>query len=560
MAAPSVNLTIRDGGLGLALPGTGNIHVKLGASPLGDLNTIIPVTNPTDGQVQLGKASTLMDATAFALAVGGQGSVRPGGVYCVPVNPSTYGSPSAVTHTGPGTGTMTVATKPSAQVLIKCIAGGTNTTSTWQTSVDGGQTWSATWTAAATIILPRATFVTLAFGAGTAVTGDVVTIPTSGNPTLTSGTGTLTPTISSASPVDAYNVVVTITTGGALGVAMFTYSLDGGATTSAVTLVPGGGVFPLPDTGLVVTFAGTLTLGDTYSFTSTGASFSSTDLTNAWNALVGDSRQWFMAHVVGAASTVANAATLAAALEVLATAASSNYRFVRVLMEVPSDTDANTLSAFAATVTPHVSWCAGFHVINSALSGRDFSRNSAWSVAARIASIAPAEDPARVASGALLGVISLGRDEFKTPGLDSGRFTTLTSILGLPGFYVTNWRLGSTPGSDFTFGQYGRVMDLIAAAYRAGLLKYLSETLRVNADGTGTINEKDARRIETFIDDFTRNALPSNSFSALTVTVDRTNNLLATQNLKSTARVVPLGYAKAITGDLGFTSSSLAIS
>src|SRR5438132_4143527 len=176
MAAPSVNPAIRDGGLGIVLPGTGNIHVKLGASPLGDLNTIIPVTNPTDGQVQLGKGGPLIEATALALAVGGQGSVRPGGVYCVPVNPTTYGTPSAVTHTGPGTGTVVITTKPSAQVLIKCIAGGTSTTSTWQTSVDGGTTWSSTWTAAATIILPRATFVTLAFGAGTAVTGDIVTV------------------------------------------------------------------------------------------------------------------------------------------------------------------------------------------------------------------------------------------------------------------------------------------------------------------------------------------------------------------------------------------------
>src|SRR6266403_1716082 len=179
MAATSVNLTIRDQGLGIVLPGTGNIHVKLGASPLGDLNTIIPVTNPTDGQVQLGKGGPLIEATALALAVGGQGAVKPG--------------------------TVTVTTKPSAQVLIKCITGGSSTTSTWQTSVDGGITYSATWTAAATIILPRASFVTLAFGGGTAVTGDVVTIPTSGNPSLTSGTGTLIPTISSASPVDAYS-------------------------------------------------------------------------------------------------------------------------------------------------------------------------------------------------------------------------------------------------------------------------------------------------------------------------------------------------------------------
>src|SRR6266403_2095110 len=205
MAATSVNLTIRDQGLGIVLPGTGNIHVKLGASPLGDLNTIIPVTNPTDGQVQLGKGGPLIEATALALAVGGQGAAKPGAVYCVPVNPSTYGTPSAVTKVGTGAGTVAVATKPSAQVLIKCIAGGTSTTSTWQTSVDGGITWSATWTAAATIILPRSTFVTLAFGGGTAVTGDVVTIPTSGNPSLTSGTGTLIPTISSASPVDAYS-------------------------------------------------------------------------------------------------------------------------------------------------------------------------------------------------------------------------------------------------------------------------------------------------------------------------------------------------------------------
>jgi hypothetical protein len=81
----------------------------------------------------------------------------------------------------------------------------------------------------------------------------------------------------------------------------------------------------------------------------------------------------------------------------------------------------------------------------------------------------------------------------------------------------------------------------------------------VNSDGTGTINEKDARRIETFIEDYIRNGLPSFTISSLTVTVDRTNNLLATQNLKSTCRAVPLGYAKTITGDLGFTSSALAV-
>lgn len=561
MAAPSVNLTIRDGGLGIVLPGAGNIHAKLGASPLGLINSIIPVTNPTDGQAALGKGGPLMEAAALALAVGGQASQRPGGIYCVPVNPSTYGTASAVTHAGPGTGTMAVAVKPSAQILVKVVTGGAVATATVVFSIDGGKTYTATPTlTAATILVPNASFVTLGFtGAvgGAFVTGDIWTVATTGTCTLTSGTGTGTVSVSSACPVDAYTAIVTIGTGGALGTATFTYSMDGGNTSSGTIVTPGSGVYVIPDTGLQVTFAGTFTAGDTYSFTTTTASYTSTDLTNAWNVLVADSRQWFLAHFVGAPATVAAAATLAASIETLCTTAASNYRFVRALLEVPSDTDANTLSAFASTVTPHVSWCAGYENTTSPLTGRIYSRNSAWPVAARVAAIPPAEDPGRVASGPLIGVVSLARDEFKTPGLDDGRFTTLTTILGLSGFWVTNWRTGAQAGSDFSFGQYARVMDLIAALYRQGLLRYLNESLRVNGDGT--INEKDARRIEGFIDDYIRNGLPSFTISSLSVTVDRTNNLLATQNLKSTARAVPLGYAKTITGDLGYTSSALAV-
>jgi hypothetical protein len=559
MAAPSVSLTIRDGGLGIVLPAicAGNIHAKIGPSPLGLVNSIIPVTDPTAGQVQLGKGGPLMEACATALAIGGQSPVRPGGIYAVPVNPSTYGTASAVTHTGPGTGTVAVAAKPSAQILIKIVTGGAAGVATAVFSVDGGVTYTTTPTVlAASTLCPAASFVTFTVGAGTAVTGDVISIATTGTPTLT-GTGTLSVTVGSASPVDAYKAQIAITTGGALGVAMFTYSLDNGATVSAVQLVPPSGSFVVPDAGLVLTFAGTFTAGDGYSFTTTGASFSSTDLTNAWNALVADPRQWFMCHVVGAAASVGAAATLAASLDTLAAAAASNYRFVRVLMEVPSDTDANTLAAFASTVTQRVSWCAGFETLTSPLNGRDLSRNIAWTTAGRIAAIPPAEDPGRVASGALLSVLSLGRDEFATPGLDNGRFTTHTTILGLAGFWVTNWRLGAQAGSDFSFGQYGRVMDLIAAAYRNGLLKYLNESLRVNADGT--INSKDAASIEAFLEDFIRNSLPAFTVSSLSVTIDRTVNLLATQTLKSMCRVVPVGYAKQIQGDLGYTAAALAI-
>jgi hypothetical protein len=151
-------------------------------------------------------------------------------VYCVPINPSTYGTVGSVTHAGAGVGTLAVAAKPGQAFQIKCIAGGSATTSTWQTSYDGGLTYGATWTAAASIQVPGVPFVTLAFGGGTSVSGDIVSFATQGAPTLT-GTGTLTPTVGSACPYDAYTALVTITTGGALGTAQFTYTLDGGNTT-----------------------------------------------------------------------------------------------------------------------------------------------------------------------------------------------------------------------------------------------------------------------------------------------------------------------------------------
>ena len=56
--------------------------------------------------------------------------------------------------------------------------------------------------------MPGASFVTLAFGGGTSVTGDIVTIATTGTPTL-QGTGTLTPTVSTACPYEAFTAVIT---------------------------------------------------------------------------------------------------------------------------------------------------------------------------------------------------------------------------------------------------------------------------------------------------------------------------------------------------------------
>ncbi len=570
MALPGVSVLVRDGGLGIVPPGTGQQFAKIGPAPVGVVNSVLSVTDNTSLQKVCGNGGPLVEAAALALAVGGQGSTRGNGLLLVPVNPSTYGTATAVAQSGTGPA-VTVAVRPPYAFQLKCILGGLTATATYQVSLDGGVTYGATFTSAATVLIPGVSFTTLAFGAGTAIAGDTTTISTAGTVTQISGAGTLAITHSSSCPADAYTVVLTVTGGGVLGAGFFTYSLDGGATVSQPFLIPASGSFVITDgndankagscsTGLLLTFAaGTYVVGTTYSFATTTAAYTTTDLTNAFNGLTADTRftSGVGLHVVGPASTVANAATLLASLDTLMGTAAGSFKFDGAMIEVPSDTDANTLSAFAASSSLRVGAAAGFHTYVSPLNGRQQSRPAAYSAMARAGAVPPAEDLGRVNSGSLPGVIKLARDESVTPGLDAGRFTTLTSITGRNGFWVTNGRLMSPAGSDFTYWQYRRVMDLASSFCRQALLIFLNDSVRVNGDGT--ISEKDARNIENFTDQFIRNALPPGSFSDLTVQVTRTNNVLSTQTLLVTIRVLPLGYAKFITVDIGFTNSALVV-
>jgi hypothetical protein len=570
MAAPGVSVTVRDGGLGIVPPGAGNLFAKIGPSPIGVVNSVNSVSDNTSLQKACGNGGLMVEAAALALAAGGQGPARPGGLLLVPVNPSTYGTATAVTQSGGGP-SVSVAIKPPNAFQLKCILGGAAATATFQMSLDGGITYGATFTSAATLITPGAPFTTLAYGAGSAVAGDIFTVATSGTVTQTSGSGTLAITLSTACPVDAYTVVVTVTAGGVLGAGFFTYSLDGGATVSQPFLIPASGSFIVPDgndpfkagqcsTGIVLTFAaGTYVANTTYSFSSTTASYTTTDLTNAFNQLYIDTRfsSGIGLHVVGPASSVANAATLLASLDTLMGTAAGSFKFDRAMIEVPSDTDANTLAAFNASSSNRVGAAAGFHTYTSPLNGRLQSRPAAYSVMARAGSVPAQNDLGRVLDGSLVGVTKLARDEFQTPGLDAGRFSTLTSVPGRNGFWVTNGRLFSQAGSDFTYWQYGRVMDLASYYTRLALLNFLNDSVRVNGDGT--ISEKDARNIENYTDGFVRNAMPPGSFSDYVIAISRTNNVLSSQTVLPTARVIPLAYAKFVSLDIGFTNQGLVV-
>src|SRR5574340_210135 len=96
------------------------------------------------------------------------------------------------------------------------------------------------------------------------------------------------------------------------------------------------------------------------------------------------------------------------------------------------------------------------------------------------------------------GVKDLYRDERATPGLDDARITTLTTLLGIAGSYVTQGLTLAPQGSDFALIQNRRVLDKANRYFRIALARYQNESIRVNGK-TGRILEREAAQIERFI-------------------------------------------------------------
>lgn len=382
------------------------------------------------------------------------------------------------------------------------------------------------------------------------------------SPATKVGTGACVVSIT-GTPFDAYQLKLLVVAPGvtpSAGTATFQYSLDGGTTYSPIIAVPTAGTYVIPNTGLTLSFsAAALVALDTYTSACTAPGFSLSDLVSAITSALASSFSFGFIHAVGPAASVSAAAAMLAGVDTLMAAAMAAYRYIFTVIEVPQDTDTNIMAAFASSSSTRVMAAAGFATVASAVNGRQLSRSAGWVISERISSVRPGVDLGRVSDGSLPGVVSISRDERATPGLDDARFATLRTIIGRNGFYINNGRMMSPAGSDYSLVQYRRVMDVFSSTGRQALLNFLNSGLLVDPV-TGFILEADARNIETYTEELCRDAItrPGDG-SALTITVNRATNIISTANLPVTGRVVPLGYAKFITLDLGLSNPALQL-
>jgi Protein of unknown function (DUF2586) len=397
--------------------------------------------------------------------------------------------------------------------------------------------------------------------------------------------GTITVT---GHPFDAYDVVVETMVTGTRGTAEYVYSLDGGRSRSPQLPVPAGGAADLPQTGLTIKFNGTgalgvhvavmddsdppvdtaidFEIGDVHRFLCRAPHYSGLEFGVGLAAAKAGGGQYAVIVATGECKTADIGALVNATIGGHIATMFDEYRFARGVCTPggPTDDEDAVGTAYADFVHERTNVVFGHCWQASAkpIQGWQYPKRPLSDlVAARAMAVAISTSLARYASGPLSEVVKLEHNEALSERMDQQRFTTARTHIGVPGFYITQGRLMAPLGSDYEFWHAGRVMDVACATVYRSQLPFLGASVRVNPDGSGTIDERDATRLEEPVRDSLSVALmdPDNAegtqghVSEVEYTIDRTTNVVTSRTLYTSVALIPLGYTDYIITELGFT-------
>ena len=569
MSLSGVSVTFSDGNLGVAVPGPGGAQAKIGVSLGGtELSPISLGNTRVVGTTLLG--GPLCDAAAQLTDVAGVACIAvPCAIITAGAIASLAAASGAFTQVGTGAGVPTATLAPHQIILVKCTTGGSLGTAKFQFSVNGGAYGPVvTSTASAWAYRVPGTFCILTFTAVTYVQADVFTFNTDGTKSV-AGTGPSSVITAASSPIDAYDVLLTITAGAATRAAMqFTYSLDGGAVVSSP--VSGAATYAIPGTGIVLAFTEAVyVLGDTYEALCTPPATNSTQIGLAITALQASSLQYEGIHVVGLTDTAANAASLASAIDSKLTSLATAQKYRWGLMECPGLTDgvatdavvAAAFLSFASTkgrLFVALDWCD----MVSPLTGLTLKRSPAWALSPRLAGSKLSESPGKVELGPLPNVRNIYRDEAAAPGMADARFVCLRTREGKNGFYFEKHPTMAAVGSD-----YSRIPN-VRVVNRAATIAVTAYTDEIGGDfradkTTGFLDERDAQSIDNSVTGELKAQLmgergtATDECSDIKAQVGRQDNLSSTETMTATVYILPKDYVNYIAATIGFVNPAL---
>jgi hypothetical protein len=394
------------------------------------------------------------------------------------------------------------------------------------------------------------------------------------------GTGTSVPTgDGSVKPFDDYNVLITVIVGATIGVsgATYTYSLDGGVTTSAVQSLGTAAFILIPNTGVKIDLAaGNLVAGDTITVKTTSPIDTNSDLVTSLEALRTSKAPFEMVLFDGLAD-----ATTVSDLDTWLNALALTGRFKTAVCTarartVGSETEAQYKTylqgIFGSASSLSVVVCADVGDVSSPIPNRATTaivqaRPVGWAVAARAMKIPLGRDPAFVDDGPVSQfaiVDSRGNpnhhDEFMNPGLDDLRLATLRTFDGRQGSFITNAPLISTTGSSYVFIQHARTINRaceIAFQILGGQLsRGVAKNPKAGTNGERYIAEGDALRIEASVNQAIRAEL-AGQVDDIHFALSRTDDISSNSGATCTGQIqsVALAYIKKFTVTAGFVKA-----
>jgi hypothetical protein len=374
--------------------------------------------------------------------------------------------------------------------------------------------------------------------------------------------GTSVITAAGTEPLDDFDFKIEFTTGGTRGTPGIIYRYTVNGVTSGLIALGTDTSIAIPNTGVGVSLAaGTILTGQTYAAKTTAPKMTNADLVLALEALRISTLTFEAILLVGPVD-----ATMVATAAAWKTARALEGRYYSIVCNtVHRDPGTQTFAqyktamdtAFGASADIDTVVCYDAFDTVSVFDGRTYRRDTAMAVAARGMGISIGRDCAEVAIGPLAGVSILDtkgapkyHDENAYPGADDSRFTTLRTIDGFIGTYITNPKLLSPPGSDYVFWQHSRCMNRAASITKQLLTKELSKGVRkvkkkVGATEISVIEEGEAARIEQLISAELRKAL-NGQVTGVGLTLSRTDDLSsnAGATINGELWLVSLAYLK----------------
>ena len=451
-------------------------------------------------------------------------------------------------------------------------------------------------TASSPVALTRATDVVSQFGYGPAVQAACHAIEFYGQPVIivktpvtggsagtlgalvtTGWTGTSVVSNCSSAPIDEYELLLKVITGGTIGTAGITVraSLDNGRTFGPIVALGTATSITLtnPDgssTGITLAFAaGTAVANDQVTAVSVAPVPGAADLTAGFTALQNSALNWECVELACAATSA-----LTDALDGFIKTCQALGRFcyfaagTRTMTAAEPDATYQTsvIAAFASSA-----YSTGFIVSGSVIQTSSVPQQRNQYVRSPLAAIAALSNslPAHISAAQPIAsnvlpnctltdvngnLASRVHDEFLNPGLDDAGFTTVRSWPRSAGVWVTLPRIHCASGSDFNRLPKIRVWDRFSEALFDFFRLRIQAPVLVNS-ATGFIEEAFATELEKSAEQAARNAImQAPSASALQVRVSRTDALLSAEQptLTVTGTVVPLGYPEKIVLNLGF--------